>query len=112
MKFLARVTNTLVEFVVLTVGLLISAPVLIAAERAITLNSGTSTYDFHPASTTTDSGTTWYAWHGYSSGKDQIVARPVTADSQPGKAQTLSHSGATHGPPAIVGETDDSVVVV
>lgn len=84
----------------------------LAADARGTINPDTKTYDFHPTSTTTDSGATWYAWHGYSNGDDQILARQVSHDGQLGELHALSQAGSTHGPPAIVGETDESVAVV
>jgi hypothetical protein len=84
----------------------------LSADSKVTINPDTETYDFHPASIATRSGATWYAWHGYSNGQDQILARSIGTDGRSGKLHTLSQSESTHSPPAIVGETDDSVSVV
>ena len=78
----------------------------------VTMNSDTTTYDFHPASTTTDAGATWYAWHAYRNSKDRICAQRTSADGQVGQPQILSQSGSAHGPPTIIGGPDDSVAVV
>lgn len=82
------------------------------AAQKVTINSETSTYDFHPTSSTTSSGSTWFAWHGYADGRDRIFARRQGADGGVGKVHTLSQSGVSHGPPTIVGESDDSMSVV
>ena len=82
------------------------------AAQKVTINSETSTYDFHPTSSTTSSGSTWYAWHGYADGRDRIFARRQDVDGGLGNTHTLSQSGVSHGPPTIVGEYDDSVSVV
>lgn len=103
--------RALSEFAVaLLVSILLSSHA-VGAEPTV-VNPGTTTYDFHPTSTTADSGATWYAWHGYSKGTDQICARRVSADGHSGELHTLSRSGAAHGPPVIIGETGNSVAVV
>lgn len=83
-----------------------------AAAQEIIINPSTTTYDFHPSTATTTSGATWYAWHGYSDSHDRIMARRVDADGDLGDVFTLSQSGATHGPPTIIGESDDAISVV
>jgi len=80
--------------------------------QPVTINPETTTYDFHPSTTTTESSATWYAWHGYSNSHDHILARRVNADGGLGKVHTLSQSGATHGRPKIIGESDDAISVV
>lgn len=96
----------------LSVCVLLQASSISAAEPTLTINADTETYDFHPSTTTTDSNATWYAWHGYADGRDRIVARRVNGAGDPGESHTLSAAGSTHGPPSIIGESDDSVSVV
>jgi len=83
-----------------------------ARAQSIAVNSGTVSYDFHPTSTTTGSGATWYAWHGYREGRDQIFARRIDAHGGLGNLHTVSQGGTTHGPPTIVGKSDDAISVV
>jgi hypothetical protein len=84
----------------------------LAAGANVTINSDTETYDFHPSTTTVQSRATWCAWHGYRQGRDHVLARRIGADGALGNVQTLSEECSTHGPPVIVGATDDSVAVV
>lgn len=91
---------------------LLTALPAMAATSTVIINQDTETYDFHPSSTTTDAGSTWFAWHGYSKGRDRILARQVSSDGRRGSVHILSQSGSTHGPPVIIGESDESVAVV
>ena len=80
--------------------------------QPVTINHETTTYDFHPSSATTRSGSTWYAWHGYSNGRDQILARRVNAAGNLGALHTVNDGGTVHGPPRMAGETDGTISVV
>ena len=109
-RFRLAVFCATILYALLFVGLMGVADCVLA--QAVTINSGTSTYDFHPSAATVDTGATWYAWHGYRDGRDQIFARRVAADGQPETLHTMSTSGSIHGPPTIVGETDQYMFVV
>ncbi len=80
--------------------------------QPVTVNAGTSTYDYHPSTSTTDTGTSWYAWHAYSDGRDRIVARSVERGGHLGELHTVSDTGAVHGPPTIVAQNDRSAFVI
>ncbi len=96
--------------ILLLVSLFGTSDVMLA--QTVTINPETSTYDFHPSTTTTHGGATWYAWHGYSNGHDQIFTRRVDADGNLEALHTVSDGGTIHSPPSIAGETNKPISVV
>lgn len=80
--------------------------------QPFTMNPETSTYDFHPSTTTTASGATWFAWHGYSNSQDRIFARRRDSRIPSQRVYTLASGAPAYGPPIVVGDSDNEIFVV
>lgn len=83
-----------------------------AAAQSVTINPNAATYDYHPSAAKTPDGAIWAAWHAYSHGRDQILARIISADGTAHALHTLSDAGAAHGPPTLVVDNQGVVSVV
>jgi hypothetical protein len=84
----------------------------VSLAEPVVINTETATYDYHPSSMATASGSIWTAWHGYSEGRDQIIARRFDAQGNAQWLVALTEAGAVHGPPTIVASSDEVASVV